>query len=31
LGPMRFSFAKTLNDEVTDRTEKFQFTLGTTF
>ncbi|MEL0031209.1 MAG: outer membrane protein assembly factor BamA, partial [Betaproteobacteria bacterium] len=31
LGPMRFSFAKTLNDEATDRTEKFQFTLGTTF
>ena len=31
VGPMRFNFAKALNAEVTDKTETFQFTLGTGF
>ena len=31
VGPMRFNFAKALNAEVTDKTEGFQFTLGTGF
>jgi outer membrane protein insertion porin family len=31
VGPMRFNFAKALNAEATDKTEGFQFTLGTGF
>ena len=31
VGPMRFNFAKPLNAKATDRTEAFQFTLGTGF
>jgi len=31
IGPMRFSYSIPINDEVTDRTESLQFTLGTTF
>jgi outer membrane protein insertion porin family len=31
VGPMRFNFAKALNAETTDKTEGFQFTLGTGF
>jgi outer membrane protein insertion porin family len=31
IGPMRFNFAKALNAEATDKTETFQFTLGTGF
>jgi len=31
VGPMRFNFAKALNAEATDKTEAFQFTLGTGF
>jgi outer membrane protein insertion porin family len=29
VGPLRFSFAKPLNNEATDRIETFQFTIGT--
>ena len=31
IGPLTFSFAKALNDKVTDRTEVFQFSLGAGF
>ena len=31
VGPMRFNFAKALNADASDRTEAFQFTLGTGF
>jgi outer membrane protein insertion porin family len=31
VGPMRFNFARALNAEATDKTEGFQFTLGTGF
>ena len=31
VGPMRFNFAKALNAKATDKTESFQFTLGTGF
>ena len=31
VGPMKFNFAKPLNAKATDRTEAFQFTLGTGF
>ena len=31
LGPLSFSYAEPLNDQPGDRTENFQFTLGTFF
>lgn len=31
LGPMRFSFAQPIGNKPSDRIERFQFTLGTTF
>ena len=31
IGPMTFVFAQTINDVSTDKTESFNFNLGTTF